>query len=183
MIIRIKKIDEERLEDAPFVGALVSGVSCHNTCKNCFNRGLKKSATVLVDGESLVKNVKKNKLHEGIIFGGLEWSEQIEELLEVCRLASGAGLKIMIYTGLSLTDFYSKIGEYASKKYDYRLDKETTIYIGMALLDFYIKTDLYIKYGAYDKNMKTDDYYVFGVKLASSNQGIICLKEESNDAA
>ena len=41
LIINYKTIVNERTEDAPFIGALISAIDCKFNCKKCFNQDIK----------------------------------------------------------------------------------------------------------------------------------------------
>ncbi len=149
MDVRYKIIEDERVEDAPFVGALISGAYCHFNCRECFNQHLKNLPTCMTTSENLVHRVKKNPFNEGIILAGLEWSEQPEELIDIVKVAMAEQLKVMIYTGASLDLFLKRVPLLKS-----------------------IQGDIWIKHGAYLPEKAVRNHEVYGVKLASSNQKI-----------
>lgn len=148
-LIRYKAIEHERMEDAPFIGALISAIDCHIGCKNCFNQHLKDRPTLLKTAEALIAEVRSNPFNEGLILAGLEWSEQPEELVELVAEALKSKLEVIVYTGLDLEVFLKRVP---------------------ALLD--LEGDIYIKHGAYIPEQASCDYANHKVKLASSNQRI-----------
>lgn len=148
MNIRIKGIAHERCEDAPFVGALISAIDCHIGCKGCFNQHLKNEPTIVLDSETIIKEVLKNPFNKGIILGGLEWSEQPEEMRELIQLALKNNLQVILYTGLDEKIFNNKFPDIC-------------------------KLNIYIKYGGYDEKCKKQKLQYYGVKMASDNQKII----------
>jgi pyruvate-formate lyase-activating enzyme len=101
MIIRYKMMEHERFEDAPFIGCLISAIDCHINCKNCFNQHLKTYPTLTKDSKSIIEEIKSNPFENGIILGGLEWTEQPEEMLDLIESALNENLKVILYTGLS----------------------------------------------------------------------------------
>ena len=149
-LVSYKGIIHERVEDAPFMGALIIATSCSNGCRGCFNQHLKDAETYLRYADEVIKEVKQNPFNDGIILGGLEWSEQPNDAIALISCAAAAGLEVMIYTGLTEKEFYR------------RIPKE------------YLK-GCYIKFGKYDEKCLSDSYTSFGVKLASTNQYIIHL--------
>jgi MoaA/NifB/PqqE/SkfB family radical SAM enzyme len=155
MIIRIKGIFHERTEDAPFTGALICAVNCNNNCKNCFNQYLKSEPIIEIEDKKIIKEVLSNPFNKGIIFGGLEWSLQLDELLQLIKLAKENNLEVMIYTGLPEEIFKSKFSE------------------------IYSIPNIYIKTGRYEEKYKCSDNVQHGVRLASSNQKIIKTKENT----
>lgn len=177
--IRYKGIEHERTEDAPFVGALIIAPTCKFKCNGCFNRNLKKVPDIINTAKEIIDAVKENPFNEGIVLGGLEWSESPLELLELVKEASERGLKIMIYTGCNdLSMFHSRLGEACARKtgrnikrkndYDYLIYPQ----IGSQMLDHYIISDYYIKTGRYDSGQKVEERVHFGVNLATMNQNI-----------
>lgn len=134
----------ERTEDAPFMGALIIAADCNNNCQGCFNQHLKDELLCRTTAECIIRDVKQNPFNEGIILGGLEWSEQAEDMIQLIRVAKDADLKVMIYTGLTEEDFV--------KKFCMHLN------------------GCYVKFGKYDITCLSDNYYSCGVKLASTNQ-------------
>lgn len=178
MKIHYKGIQHERVEDAPFVGALIIAPTCNIKCKGCFNRDLKKAGTFEATAQEIIAEVKANPFNEGVIFGGLEWSESPNELVELCKVASDKGLKIMIYTGCEIEQFHARIGKACADKVgipkDLKEDGTSLIwsYIGSQVLDFYITEDYYIKAGKYDATKLATERVHFGIILASDNQNV-----------
>lgn len=140
-------IINERSEDAPFIGALIIAANCSNRCKNCFNQHLKAAKLYCKDVESIIAEVKQNVFNEGIILGGLEWSEQPDEAIALIRCAIENNLKVILYTGLTEPELFKRI-------------PPTHLY------------GCYVKFGKYDCNKAVTNYTSFGVALASSNQYI-----------
>ena len=149
MKIRYKKIIHERLQDAPFIGALVVGVSCSLNCPGCFHEYMKDETNTKSSEVDIVDMIINNPINKGIILAGLEWSEQPKELISLITEAKSRHLQVMIYSGLTQEDFFGKIPELQSAR------------------------DIFFKFGIFDSNRLVDDYYMFGVKLASSNQVIV----------
>lgn len=149
-LVSYKGIIHERAEDAPFMGALIIATSCSNDCRGCFNQHLKNAKTYLRYADEVIKEVKQNPFNDGIILGGLEWSEQPDDAIALISCAAAAGLEVMIYTGLTEEEFYRRIPRH------------------------YLH-NCYIKFGKYDEKCLSDTYTSFGVKLASTNQYIVHL--------
>ncbi len=148
-LIRHKGIEHGILTDAPFVGARISAIDCHNNCPGCFNQDLRKEPYKMQQVNDIIAEIVNNPLNEGIILGGLEWTEQPQELVLLVEKAAAAKLKIIVYTHLELCKFLEK----------FWMIKDTP--------------DLYVKCGEYRKD--TEHYYDAknDVTLASNNQ-IIC---------
>ncbi|MEG1002055.1 4Fe-4S cluster-binding domain-containing protein [Clostridium sp.] len=150
MIIRTKGIVHERVEDAPFIGALISAVDCRFNCKGCFNQHIKELPTIKMDSDDIIEEVTANPFNEGIILAGLEWSLQPDELRAIIHAALNKNLKIIIYSGLTEEEFKEKFSDI------YNLNK-----------------NLYYKFGKYDESLKVSDNVQYDVKLATSNQKIL----------
>ena len=146
--IDYKVIEPERVEDAPFMGALISACDCKYNCPNCFNQKVKNLATVSSSIEEILKAVKSNPFHKGIIFAGLEWSLQMNECIALATAAKDVGLQTIVYTGA---------------------DQDSLI------VKQYIKSNAfdYIKCGSYKEELTTANHIEYGVVLASSNQHIL----------
>lgn len=144
-LVAYKGIIHERAEDAPFMGALIVSTSCHNGCQACFNQHLKDAKTYLKYADEIIEEVKQNKFNDGIILGGLEWSEQPDDAISLISCAHDKDLKVMLYSGLDEDALYNRIPvEYLH--------------------------GCYIKVGRYDVTKLSDTYVSNGVRLASTNQ-------------
>lgn len=186
MKVAIKSITHARVEDAPFVGALICANDCKFGCKGCINNAVKRQPTMRLEADEIIKQVRADPFNQGIILAGLEWSLQPLEMVELSKLASEAGLQVMIYTGCDLNEFYRRIGEAVTiqtKQTDYvekvALGNPSDIYdvIGRMTLDNAIPEDYYIKCGRYDKQLRVNDNVQFGVRLATSNQRIYKIRK------
>jgi organic radical activating enzyme len=144
-LVSYKGIIHERAEDAPFMGALIIGVSCRNNCRNCFNQHLKDKPTYIKFADEIIEEVQQNQFNDGIILAGLEWSEQPDDTIALISCATEVGLKVILYTGLTEYELYRRIPR-----------------------KFLVGS--YVKFGAYDETKAADNYKSLGVKLASTNQ-------------
>lgn len=149
MQIRHKGITHECIEDAPGIGALVCAVNCHLDCKACFNQPLRTKPIIYQSATEIINEILDNALNEFIIFGGLEWSEQLPDMFELVQLAADKNLKIMIYTGRTFEEYQPVI------RHLQRLN---------------LGVDVYVKTGSYVPN--SESHTMYGVLLASKNQQI-----------
>lgn len=153
--IAYKGIVHNVLNDAPFIGAIVIANSCSYGCKDCINEHLKKDAPTYFDGaKSIISKVKENGLNEGVIFSGLEWTEQGDDLVLLVKEALRENLKVMIYTHHTEISFYKLIPEL-------------------------MNAPVYVKFGAFVSHKQVEGYYSYSVKLATSNQYIKYLAKSS----
>ncbi len=148
MKIAIKGIYNERTEDAPFIGALVCADNCYFNCIDCINDHLKYSESIYLEDVEIVKEVLLNPFNKGVILAGLEWTLQPVEMLRLIQLALENKLQVILYTGMNKEELFQTYPQ---------------------LLDY----NIYVKCGRYIEEIHTDNYKMFGVYLASSNQEII----------
>lgn len=147
-LVEYKGIIHNVLNDAPFIGAIVIANSCKRNCQGCINEHLKTDEyKQLNDVSEIIGAVRKNGLNEGVIFAGLEWTEQAEDLMALVDEAIRQGLKVMIYTHHEERAFFNQMPSLKNKS-------------------------IYVKFGSYDPKLIEADYYSYGVKLATSNQYI-----------
>ncbi len=147
-MIKYKGIIHNVLNDAPFIGALIIASTCEKNCKNCINQHLKTNSILYKDtAKEIIKKVKSNGLNKGIILSGLEWSESRDSMVNLTKEALANKLKVIIYTHLEEENFMKKAPELKG-------------------------LPIYVKYGEYNENLKTENNIHFGVKLATSNQYI-----------
>lgn len=145
--INYKYIETERMGDAPFIGVLISACDCNFNCKNCFNQHIKSLPTKQIAISELIDIVKSNPFQKGVIFAGLEWSLQQQELEMMIDAFHKNNILTMVYTGHNITSPYVQY-----------LIHETSVD--------------YIKYGQYVESLATANHIENGVILASSNQHI-----------
>lgn len=145
MLIRFKGIEHNVFGDAPFVGARISSIGCSNNCQGCHSDHLREAPIKEVDVYDLVAHVSNNKFDEGIILGGLEWTEQPEEMTALINVALEAELKVMLYTHL---DYWQLL----------------------MLFPHLRDSGITCKFGPYMDFIKDDNYYSCGIKLATVNQ-------------
>lgn len=152
MKIAIKGIYHERTEDAPFVGALVCAENCKFNCIDCINEDIKYSTSYYMEDTEIINKILLNPFNNGIILAGLEWTLQPKEMFALIYLALKNKLKVILYTGMDISEL-----------------KETFPQL--------FELPIYIKYGRYKKELHTENYKMYGVKLASSNQKIININK------
>ena len=141
MTVRHKGIEHTVYGEAPFLAARICAIGCSRGCRGCHNEHLKNDVEIVKeDVKELVEQVKGNLFNQGIILGGLEWTEQVEEMQALIIACQVAGLEVMVYTGMTEEQF-----------------KELEV-VG----------EFWVKYGSYQEGSQPHE--MFGVKLASSNQ-------------
>lgn len=147
-MIHYKGIRHNILNDAPFIGALIIAPSCSRGCKNCFNDHLKNNGIMYEDtAEELINKVKANGLNKGIILSGLEWTESPEAMNKLINEALTNDLEVILYTHKTEKNFFETFQHLKNKP-------------------------IYIKFGPFIEEQKTETNQHFGVKLATDNQYI-----------
>lgn len=149
-LITYKGIDpEERFGDAPFVGALLIAKGCSGNCKGCFNQHLKEEKDIQANVEDILDEVQQNSLYQGIILGGLEWTEQPDDMIEIIQSAlQRPSLQIMVYTRLTEEVFFATFPN---------------------LRDC---GPIWYKFGPYVESLRSYDHIEHGVILATTNQHV-----------
>lgn len=150
MKVKYKGIVEERFEDAPFIGALLLAIGCQHNCPGCFNQYLKSQPSIEEEATDIIDKIKENPLHQGIILGGLEWSEQPEEMYELAHLAKANDLEVIIYTHHEMYQFEE-------------------------MFPWIQHSGIYVKFGEFQQDNIGDTNFN-GVQLASANQYIVYYK-------
>ena len=173
MKIRYKVLEHERVEDSPFIGAVISAIDCWDNCPCCFNQHLMSLETMIADAAEIIAEVKSNPINEGIILAGLEWTLQPEEMFNLLYTARKAELKTMLYTSMTGNEFLRW----------FALEQKARSPFGSGFLTFqngvshYLN---YIKFGFYDETQKTEGYSSCNVSLASRNQYVREITQHEN---
>lgn len=142
MFIRHKGLEHGNTTDAPFVGARINSIRCSQHCTGCFNQHLRELEIQRNTTKVLIQEIKARKINQGIIFGGLEWTEQPEELIALVEEALEQDLLVMIYTSTERPLFerlfphlvrkaiWVKFGHYDSTKTSYYDERNDVILAG-----------------------------------------------------
>lgn len=140
--------------DAPFIGARLSAMYCDFKCPGCCNTHLINEPLYTNTVEELIAEVKNSNLDDGIIFGGLEWSFQMDELRAMVLAAIDADLKVMIFTRLPLYEFvrqapwcleqpiFIKCGDYRELEMGY-YDSKNDVYLASKNQNVYNMNNIY----------------------------------------
>ncbi|MDN5351578.1 MAG: hypothetical protein PWQ12_497 [Clostridiales bacterium] len=146
--MKYKGIVHNILNDAPFIGAVVIANRCSMPCEDCINESLKSDVYTMEDSaEEIVETIQANGLNQGVILSGLEWTEQPEDLTNLVTAALNQHLEVMVYTHHSEKRFFEIVPGLIGKK-------------------------IYVKFGLYDSNLRSDNHFSYDVKLATTNQYI-----------
>lgn len=111
MKIRYKSLERNVFGDAPFVATRIGAIQCTHNCVGCYHRHLNDVQGYWSDSaEDIIESVVRDPFDEGIVLGGLEWTEQPEEMSELIRVAKDHGLKVMLYTHMGKEEFADRFG-------------------------------------------------------------------------
>jgi pyruvate-formate lyase-activating enzyme len=128
------------------LATLIIANSCNIGCENCCNEHLKDKESYDVNPKELLEFIHKSSFNNYVVLGGLEWTEQIDDLCLLLDLFDKENINCILYTGLSedeVTKKYPKILNY----------------------------NLLVKFGSYQKDLD-ERHCSFDIPLASSNQYI-----------
>lgn len=155
VMIRHKGIEHGVMTDAHFIGARICAIQCAKHCAGCFNQDLLGESYVTETIHTVFEEILDHELNEGIILGGLEWTEQPEELREIVRYACSLNMHVMVYTHLDLRAFLREFWEF--REVD----------------------NVYVKCGEFRQDSSAYFDEKHDVMLASTNQ-IICKLSDLN---
>ncbi len=153
--MNIKGVIYEDFTNYKYPCMFISSVSCdwkcckeHNfpisICQNC---EMVKNKNIQVEDEKLIKKYLDNPISKSIVFGGLEWMLQFDELYNfVKKFRSKSNDDIVIYTGYCPEEIFDKIVKLSKYK------------------------NIIIKFGRFIPNSSKHHDEVLGVNLASDNQ-------------
>jgi len=156
---KYKSLEHNVTGYAPFTGAvLVASEWGHKFTNPSINKYIKQKDKY-DSARSIIDRVMLHESNEGIIFGGLEWGRNIPELIDLIKLASDDGLKIMIDSCMEELDFYTEVGKqcYTMVGLNDVPDgyEHTYPYIGTIVLDYFIHDDYYVAFGFKDSKRLT----------------------------
>lgn len=146
-MISYKGIEHGIVTDAPFVGSRICAMTCHHGCPGCINHELLEAPYKVENVYEIIFEVKSNKISQGIILGGLEWTEQPYEMIWLIDIALDSGLEVMLYTHHDIEYMLEHYPAFKGKK-------------------------MYIKCGEYLKDRRAYMDEVNDVFLAGDNQKI-----------
>lgn len=145
MLVRYTAFEHNVCGEAPFVGARISGISCERNCPGCHNQHLLEEEVCELPDWNIIREVVENPFDEGIILGGLEWTEQPEEMEALVKRALFDGLQVMIYTSLDYSQFITRFPSLGG-------------------------TNLLLKCGPYLEDFVSSSYQSMGISLPTTNQ-------------
>ncbi len=125
--LRIAGVVKESIVDGPGIRYVIFAQGCRHNCEGCHNPDTQRfDSGTITDVGSLLQDIKKNPLLDGLTLSGGEPFEQAAVLGDLAEKARKLGLNVITYTGYTF--------EYISEKMKDRdgwekLLKETDILI------------------------------------------------------
>lgn len=111
MQIKFKTVIYGVQEMAPFTGAILIGHKWSDAFTTQVIEELQALKTVSKSHKYLLDDIKSDPVNQGVIFGGLEWSLQAEELYELIKYSAKIGLQVAFHTSYTLEEFEQRLGE------------------------------------------------------------------------
>lgn len=146
-LVRYKGVVFDSKDHPEGLATLVIAPECYHGCNNCVNSHLKDNKVQITSVNFLIDFILGNSLGNRIVLGGLEWTEDELNLYVILSGLVKKEANIILYTHWDEETFAEKYSQF-------------------------LKYDMWIKYGEYREDLKSNDYYSHGVPLASTNQYI-----------
>jgi hypothetical protein len=137
-------------KDHPFgIGVCCIAASCCQKCPLCPNQHLIALPELTITPLKLTEIVQKRSINNCLVLGGLEWTEQIEDVYKLLKYnkKNNNKLKIILYTHHTEKELHNNYTDLFRYK-------------------------LLIKCGKYYPYLQNKDYCSYGIHLASTNQYI-----------
>lgn len=107
--VRIAGIVKESIVDGPGIRFVVFAQGCQHHCDGCHNPATHDfNGGNLVEIETIIDEMKKNPLLDGITFSGGEPFEQPEAFCELAKRSKALGYHVMAYTGYTYETLLEK---------------------------------------------------------------------------
>jgi len=104
-LIRIAGVVKESIVDGPGIRYVVFAQGCKHNCKGCQNPHTHSfEGGSIVEVDSIISEMKRNPLLDGITLSGGEPFEQAEGFAQLAKKARGNGYNVITYTGYTYED-------------------------------------------------------------------------------
>ncbi len=111
-MLRIAGVVKESIVDGPGLRFVVFAQGCKHNCFGCQNPHTHSfTGGTLVTIDSILEQVKKNPLLDGVTLSGGEPFEQAEVLSKLARRVKKLGLNVITYTGYTYEEIVAGFGE------------------------------------------------------------------------
>ena len=141
----VKAIIHVDSEAAPFTGAVILTRDCICRCTGCHTNISQAISGFEMSVEEILEEVASNGENQGLTIGGVDWSDDLEEYLDLIEAALEINLEVMLYTHMLERYFRVSFPE---------------------LVDL----PIWVKFGRHDMGEETTSNVQHGVALGSTNQ-------------
>jgi hypothetical protein len=145
--MRCKGVVFDNKDHPEGLATLIIANGCNKNCLNCCNEHLKSKESYNVEPKELLDFIAKSSFNNYIVLGGLEWTEQIEDLYLLLDLFDEQEINAILYTGLTEDEINSKFPK---------------------ILNY----NIWVKFGSYQKELSEHSHLSQGIPLATTNQYI-----------
>lgn len=137
----------ENFTDYNKISMYIFGTTCRLNCRNCFHDHTRSYANKEVNEEELADYILSNKLVKAVLFSGLNWLDQIDDLISFISIfRQKSNNDVVIYTGYTEDESFEYIKRL--KKFD----------------------NIIIKFGRYVPGTEQIFDSTLGITLNSNNQ-------------
>lgn len=143
--MRYKGIVRDSKDHPDGLATLLVADDCTRNCKACINQHLKSQESIVDEPTALIDAVIGTSLNNCVVLGGLEWTEQEQDLYDLLEVCRDRRVNAILYTHWSeeqLKQRFPRLFQY----------------------------DIWIKFGEHDPEQKS--YTSHGIPLSSANQYI-----------
>ena len=103
--IRLSGVTKESVVDGLGIRYVLYAQGCPHLCRGCHNPSTHcYEGGELLDIESIVNDIKKRPMLDGVTFSGGECFEQAEEFAIIAKEIKALGLNVWVYTGYTLEE-------------------------------------------------------------------------------
>lgn len=111
-MLRIAGMVKESIVDGPGIRFVVFVQGCKHNCPGCHNPQTHSfTGGTMVSIDSIMEQIRKNPLLDGVTLSGGEPFEQAESLAELAGCVKELGLNVITYTGYTYEEITSGFGK------------------------------------------------------------------------
>lgn len=132
--VRIAGIIKESIVDGPGIRYVVFAQGCKHNCPGCHNPHTHSfTGGYMMDIDTIIDDIKKNPLLDGITISGGEPFEQAGAFAELAKRVKEMSLEVMVYTGYTFEEIISNIN--ANNEWDDFLENADVLVDGPFIQD------------------------------------------------
>ena len=166
--MKIKLIENIELFDG-VIATLVVASSSKFKYKDAKRKAYKKSQDLDISSTCMYDTINKHK-NQVLVFGGLEWGDSVNDLVEALYAVKDLKLNVIFQTGYSANDFLERVGNADSevlgftKEYHDKLmaddDPEMKQFMGQTLLQWLTGGEFMVMEVVHNKRDAETLYYI-----------------------